>query len=505
MEYTAANALPCLKKQLTYVWNVSELANKKQINHELFRHGIQATVGIAQNSKFGNFFSGKIYKGALKNFCVPGMNCYSCPGAVGACPIGSLQAVVGGKKKFSFYVLGYLALIGVLVGRFVCGWLCLFGLIQELLYKIPTPKLKIPDKIDKKLRYLKYFFLFVFVFLLTALLKAENGLVSVPYFCKYICPVGMLEGGIPLVSKNADLQSSVGGRYAWKGFLLAATVLTSIFIYRPFCKYVCPLGAFYGIFQKFCFLRLTVDKDKCIGCNACAKQCKMNVDVVHNPNSAECIRCGECTKCCPKGALSFTVLNKTKKKETNEQSIEVTDKKRYIIIMAAALIAAGLFIFKVNTSDAADIAVTETYGALNFTVQEIYGGEVNSDELFAKADVTMINVWASYCSPCAKELPELSELNKKLADKGVQIITILWDSDTDDTDEAEIALNILETSGTELMCLLHNDTLETLLSKDIIGMPTSFLVDSAGNIIAPAKTGADSVDNYEKWITEHMG
>lgn len=476
------------------------MADKNLKTHRIFRHGIQAVVGIAQNSKFGNFFTGKIYKGALKNFCVPGMNCYSCPGAVGACPIGSLQAVVGGKKKFSFYVLGYLALIGVLVGRFVCGWLCLFGLIQELLYKIPTPKLKIPERLDRKLRYLKYFFLIVFVFLLTVFLKAENGLVSVPYFCKYVCPVGMLEGGLPLVSKNPGLQSSVGWRYAWKGILLAVTVLASVFIYRPFCKYVCPLGAFYGIFQKFSFLRLTVDNDRCVGCNACSRQCRMNVDVVHNPNSAECIRCGECTKCCPKGALSFTMLNR--RAERDERSLEVSDRKRYAVIMAAALIAAGVFIFRVNTADTAVPA--ETFGSLAFTAQELYGGEVSSEELFSRADVTMINVWASYCAPCARELPELSDLNKELAGNGVQIITILWDSDTPDTDEAEIAFDVLEGSGTELMCLLHNDVLDSLLSKDIVGMPTSFLVDSSGNIIAPAKTGADSKENYEKWISDHI-
>lgn len=477
------------------------MADKKLKAHRFFRHWIQTIVGIAQNSKFGNYFTGKIYKGALKNFCVPGMNCYSCPGAVGACPIGSLQAVVGGKKKFSFYVLGYLALIGVLVGRFVCGWLCLFGLIQELLYKIPTPKLKIPERLDEKLRYLKYFFLIVFVFLLTAFLKAENGLVSVPYFCKYVCPVGMLEGGLPLVSMNPGLQSSVGWRYAWKGILLAVTVLASVFIYRPFCKYVCPLGAFYGIFQKFSFLRLTVDKDKCVGCNACSRQCRMNVDVVHNPNSAECIRCGECTKCCPKGALSFTVFNR--RSERDERSLEVSDRKRYAVITAVTLIAAGVFVFRVNTAETA--APAETFGSLTFTAQELYGGEVSSEELFSRADVTMINVWASYCAPCARELPELSELNKELAGKGAQIITILWDSDTPDTDEAEIAFDVLEDSGTELMCLLHNDVLDSLLSEDIVGMPTSFLVDSGGNIIAPAKTGADSKKNYEKWISDHIG
>ncbi|MBR1876361.1 MAG: 4Fe-4S binding protein, partial [Lachnospiraceae bacterium] len=120
---------------------------------------IQAGWGILTNAYVKGFLPGgpPIYKGKLKQICVPGMNCYSCPGALGACPIGSMQALFDGRqRRFAFYVTGYLAFIGLIAGRFICGWLCLFGLIQELLYKIPTPKLKIPKKIDRPLRYLKY-------------------------------------------------------------------------------------------------------------------------------------------------------------------------------------------------------------------------------------------------------------------------------------------------------------------------------------------------------------
>ena len=140
------------------------MAERKNLH--LLRRAVQAGWGILQNAHFAGFLSGKIYTGSLKRFCVPGMNCYSCPGALGACPIGAAQASLSARKpKFPFYVLGWLALVGILVGRFVCGWLCLFGLIQELLYKIPTPKLTIPPKADRILRVLKYVFLGVFVIL----------------------------------------------------------------------------------------------------------------------------------------------------------------------------------------------------------------------------------------------------------------------------------------------------------------------------------------------------
>ncbi|MDU1878378.1 MAG: 4Fe-4S binding protein, partial [Finegoldia magna] len=115
-----------------------------------FRHAFQSLWFLITNSYVEGFKTGKIYGGNLKKICVPGMNCYSCPGAKGSCPIGSLQAVIGNSNfKFSYYILGFLFFIGALMGRFVCGWLCPFGLIQDLLYKIPFFKKIKTFKYDK--------------------------------------------------------------------------------------------------------------------------------------------------------------------------------------------------------------------------------------------------------------------------------------------------------------------------------------------------------------------
>ncbi len=281
--------------------------NEKLKRHKRLRKAVQALAAIIQNSRLAGIGKSLIYTGPLKKFCVPGMNCYSCPLALYACPIGAVQATIGSRKKFPFYVLGYLALIGILFGRFVCGWLCIFGLIQELLYKIPVPKINVPKKLDKALRWLKYIILVLFVFLLPAFLKVNNGLSSVPYFCKLICPVGMLEGGIPLAAINEGIREQIGFLYRWKFAILAFILILSMFINRPFCKYICPLGAFYGIFQKFSFLKLEVDRSECVSCGKCARECHMNVDVINNPNSAECIRCGECVKSCPSNAIHFSI------------------------------------------------------------------------------------------------------------------------------------------------------------------------------------------------------
>ena len=272
------------------------------------RKVIQILCGFISNAHLSGFITGKIYQGPLKRFCVPGMNCYACPAATMSCPIGSMQAVLGQQKpKFAFYVIGFLSIIGVLVGRFVCGWLCFFGLIQELLYMIPVPKVKVKETADRILRYFKYIFLFGFCIFAVIFIKDKFGLAS-PYFCKFVCPLGMLEGGIPLLAINVEMRAAAGFLYIWKFFVLIMIVVLSMIINRPFCKYICPLGAFYSLFQKISFLRITVDKDACIECGGCEKICKMQVNPAIKPNSLECIRCGECIKICPKGALRFKII-----------------------------------------------------------------------------------------------------------------------------------------------------------------------------------------------------
>lgn len=284
---------------------------KKKIKGERFRHIFQGIWAFITNSYLTGFFQGKIYQGKLKNLCLPGLNCYSCPGALGSCPVGALQASIGERgNKISLYVSGFLIFVGALMGRYVCGWLCPFGLIQDLLNKIPFPKKIKTFKADKLLRKLKYVILAVFVILLPMFATDALGLGD-PWFCKYICPAGTLEGGLTLVLLNEGLRSVVGFLYTWKVAILVVTVILSIIIYRPFCKYICPLGAIYSFFNKIAVFKINLDEDKCINCNICSKKCKMNIDPCKNPNSTECIRCRECIRVCPTGALSDKFCKKT--------------------------------------------------------------------------------------------------------------------------------------------------------------------------------------------------
>ncbi len=278
-----ANILKSIKKQ-TRLW-------------------VQILFTAVTNGYFYGFVTGRIYTGRSKTVCVPGLNCYSCPGALGSCPIGSLQAVLADRNyKFSFYVVGFLMLFGSVFGRFICGWLCPFGLIQDLLYKIPFLRKQKNLPGHKVLIWLKYVILTVFVILLPLVVRDIIGQGS-PWFCKAICPSGTLTAGLPLLATNPPLRQAAGFLFQWKLWILIILLLLSVIVYRPFCKYICPLGAIYSVFNPIALYRYQVDTSRCTKCGKCKSVCKMDIPVWEKPNSPECIRCGDCIRSCPEKAI----------------------------------------------------------------------------------------------------------------------------------------------------------------------------------------------------------
>ena len=190
---------------------------------------------------------------------------------MGACPLGSIQnAFASAGHHAGWYVLGIILLYGVILGRTICGWLCPLGLIQELLHHIPTFKLK-KNRLTRALSWLKYVLLAVFV----AAIPLWYGLahdIPVPGFCKYICPGGTLEGAVCLLSNanNAGLFGMLGILFTRKFVILMVIGLACIFCYRSFCRFLCPLGAVYGLFNRFSLVGVRVDGDRCNGCAAAA-------------------------------------------------------------------------------------------------------------------------------------------------------------------------------------------------------------------------------------------
>lgn len=265
------------------------------------RRLIQLCAGLLYNLNLNGFSEVSIYKGEIKGVCVPGLNCYSCPGAIGSCPVGTLQnSLASMDRKLPFYILGVLLLFGVTLGRTVCGFLCPFGLIQELLYKIPGPKLK-KHRVTRALSKVKYFILVIFVLILPVVYKLALG-YPVPAFCKYICPAGALEGGIPLVLLDKNLSSLAGALFTWKMGVLAVILVSAVFIYRSFCRFLCPLGAIYALFAPVALLGVEVDEEACTNCGKCVRTCKMDIKKV---GDMECIQCGECRDECSLKAIHW--------------------------------------------------------------------------------------------------------------------------------------------------------------------------------------------------------
>lgn len=247
------------------------------------------------NANLPGFASGRIYTEQPKGICVPGLNCYSCPGAVASCPLGILQnSVVSLPDKAVFYIVGILLLFGTLFGRLICGFLCPFGLIQELLHKIPTPKLQ-KSALTRKASYLKYVVLVLFVGILPFVLQS-------PAFCKFICPAGTLEAGIPLVAMNESLQNIIGVLFQWKLWVLIGLVVFTVFAYRGFCRFVCPLGAIYSFFNKISIFGIRVEKTACNHCGKCVKICPVDIK---EAGDHECVNCGKCIHSCPQNAISW--------------------------------------------------------------------------------------------------------------------------------------------------------------------------------------------------------
>lgn len=461
-------------------WIVNHLPSKRRL--------IQVYAALLYNANLKGYITGDIQtSAATKYLCVPGLNCYSCPGAVGACPMGALQnALSESKTRAPYYMLGIIALFGVILARTICGFLCPVGLCQELLYKIRSPKLR-KGRVTRILSYFKYVILALAIVL--PLMYALRS-VPLPSFCKYICPAGTFGGAVLLLihPKNAGLFGQLGWLFTWKFCLLIAFAVASVFIFRVFCRFVCPLGAIYGFFNRFSVLGVTVEQDKCTHCGLCVRHCKMDVKCV---GDHECIQCGECMAVCPtkairwKGSKVFkpraaaegqSVLH-TKPMAMQAQAdatvamsaadteIAVTSavpppsedtsppavgverpqasppkskaKKNAKFwvelsawILALAVLCGALLYYNVLHKDKAvgppPVAENEGYEvgdtAPDFTVK-LYNAEDGSFTLSQnRGKVTVINYWATWCTPCVAEIPYFNELAQKYAD--IQVIAV---------------------------------------------------------------------------------
>jgi polyferredoxin len=264
------------------------------------REWVQFVSTLVINSYF--------FSGTLKAIPCWGFNCYACPAASFACPIGSLQHFVI-LRQIPFYVLGVIGLAGALWGRLSCGWMCPFGFIQDLLHKLGgilrihrrhsdhgVSSVDAPSTDRHNWTRLRYV-------LLVALVIVIPFLTYEPWFCK-LCPAGMLEAGIPVVLTQPMLREGIGWLYYLKFVILIGFLAWMMVIKRPFCRYICPLGAIWSPFNRVSAIKLMVDQEHCSRCDRCRKACPVNIGIYEDPNAEQCIRCLQCIKACPQQVIS---------------------------------------------------------------------------------------------------------------------------------------------------------------------------------------------------------
>ncbi len=392
------------------------------------RKWVQLYFALLFNANLKGFISGDIYTGNTKVVCVPGLNCYSCPGAVGACPLGSLQGSFSAERSTLFYVGGVLLLYCIIFGRTICGWLCPFGLIQEWLYKIKTPKAK-KSPVTRLLSYLKYVILVVFIFIVPILYALRD--TPLPAFCKYICPADTIEGGIALLANkvNDSYFSMLGPIFTWKFLLMVSILVACIFVFRLFCRFICPLGALYGLFNRISFLGVQLNRDQCVDCNKCISHCKMDIRRV---GDQECIGCGECIPVCPTQAISWKKGRKVSVAGNDTAQPPKSGKRLAtriiaLVVMLAVLAGAiGYYWTADNQRQADPPGVGEQQrgnqiGDLCYAYPlDVVTGEGVTGETIdptATGTVTVLNFWGTWCTPCVNELPYFDRIATEYGDR----------------------------------------------------------------------------------------
>ena len=396
------------------------------------RRLIQLYAALLTNANLKGYVNGSIYQGPGKNVCAPGLNCYSCPAASAACPLGALQnALAASGKRTPYFVFGIILLYGIILGRTICGFLCPFGLVQDLLYKIKTPKLK-KNRLTKIFSYLKYVILVLLVVIFPLIYAFKD--LPLPAFCKYICPSGTLGGAIGLLSNsvNDGLYAMLGPLFTWKFVLLVIFILACVFIYRFFCRFFCPLGALYGLFNKFAILGIKLEKPKCTDCGKCISTCKMDISKV---GDAECISCGECIPVCPTKAIEFRggkwllAENEIPKSATEEETAAIKKKSKIrvmtvkitAIVLAAALLIGALVYYNVIDNKPTPDAGSEIGELCPSNALDLVDGSGKISISALRGKIIVINFWGTWCTPCVAELPHFDELASEFDGEAVFI------------------------------------------------------------------------------------
>lgn len=172
-------------------------------------------------------------------------------------------------------------------GRVFCGVFCPGGSLQDLLFKIPIRKIRLPQNLDSRLRHLKYFFTILVIFLIIEATRLWTGLPLISDFWSF------------LIIHTKRLRI----------ILIASAVIflgLAPFIGRSWCRYFCPLGTWISVFNKYSLLERTDNPDKCLACHLCHQRCSAGLNPLSGSwRSLECVRCLQCYSECRAKVFEF--------------------------------------------------------------------------------------------------------------------------------------------------------------------------------------------------------
>jgi len=207
---------------------------------------------------------------------------------------------------------------------------------------------------------------------------------------------------------------------------MVSILIGCIFIFRLFCRFLCPLGALYGLFNKISVFGIRLDRSKCIDCGKCISHCK--VDIRH-VGDRECVSCGECIDVCPTQAIKWKGTGIFLRE--NDIPKEKAQKRRTVtrvitaVLMIALLAGALVYYWNEDSAPAAqqgnaigdlcygyDLEIIDETGILTDTVNPVKTGKI-----------TIVNFWGTWCTPCVNELPYFDQIAKEYADE-VTVIAV---------------------------------------------------------------------------------